>query len=77
MSLLLPNALAGLSAPLGDLASLVVQGAQEHLKAVENARHFHRGSPREQVIDFLEAVDRTMTVEHQRDDAHRRTRPAS
>ena len=57
---------------LQDLAGLVVQGAQEYLKAVENARQLHRGSPREQVADFLEAVDRTMTAEHQSDDAHRR-----
>ena len=49
-----------------------MQGAQEYLKAVENARGLHRGSPREQVADFLEAVDRTMTVEHQTDEAHRR-----
>jgi len=71
---LLPDAVeAGMSEPLNDLASLVVQGAQEYLKAVENARRLHRGSPREQVADFLEAVDRTLTVEHQTDDAHRRT----
>ncbi len=53
------------------LAELVVQGAQEYLKAVENARCLHRGSPREQVADFLEAVDRIVTLEHQSDDAHR------
>jgi len=59
--------------PLGhELPALVVQGAQEYLKAVENARSLHRASPREQVADFLEAVDRIMTVEHQTDDAHRR-----
>ena len=72
VSLLLSEATAEPSAPLHDLAGLVVQGAQEYLKAVENARCLHRGSPREQVDDFLEAVDRTMTVEHQTDDAHRR-----
>ena len=38
---------------------------------MENARQLHRGSPREQVSDFLEAVDRTITIEHQTDDAHR------
>jgi len=60
--------------PLGhELPALVLQGAQEYLKAVENARSLHRASPREQVADFLEAVDRIMTVEHQTDDAHRRT----
>jgi uncharacterized protein Yka (UPF0111/DUF47 family) len=58
--------------PLHELAGLLVQGAQEYLKAVENARHLERGSPRRQVQDFLEAVDRTITIEHQTDDAHRR-----
>jgi uncharacterized protein Yka (UPF0111/DUF47 family) len=58
--------------PLHELAGLLVQGAQEYLKAVENARHLERGSPRRQVQDFLEAVDRTITTEHQTDDAHRR-----
>jgi len=72
LSLLLGAATASPPAPLGDLAGLVVQGAQEHLKAVESARHLHRGSMREQVDDFLRAVDQTMTVEHQTDDAHRR-----
>jgi uncharacterized protein Yka (UPF0111/DUF47 family) len=58
--------------PLHELAGLVVQGAQEYLKAVENARHLQRGSPRLEVKDFLEAVDRTITIEHHTDDAHRR-----
>jgi uncharacterized protein Yka (UPF0111/DUF47 family) len=61
MSLLPDAVVAGMSDPLNDLASFVVQGAQEYLKAVENARRLHRGSPREQV------------AEHQTDDAHRRT----
>ena len=57
--------------PLHELAGLLVQGAQEYLKAVENARHLQRGSPRVQVQDFLEAVDGTITIEHQADEAHR------
>jgi uncharacterized protein Yka (UPF0111/DUF47 family) len=70
---LLPDAVAaGMSNLLNDLASLVLQGAQEYLKAVENARRLHRGSPREQVADFLEAVDRILTVEHETDNEHRR-----
>jgi CHAD domain-containing protein/uncharacterized protein Yka (UPF0111/DUF47 family) len=70
---LLPDAVAdGMTAPLRDLAGLVVQGAQAYLKAVENARVLHRGSPREQVGDFLGAVDRTLSVEHQADDELRR-----
>jgi CHAD domain-containing protein/uncharacterized protein Yka (UPF0111/DUF47 family) len=57
--------------PLHELASLLVQGAQEYLKAVENARQLQRGSARLQVQDFLAAVDRTITIEHHTDDAHR------
>jgi uncharacterized protein Yka (UPF0111/DUF47 family) len=72
MSLLPDTAAVGMSRLLNDLANLVLQGAQEYLKAVENARRLHRGSPRDQVADFLEAVDRILTVEHQTDTAHRR-----
>ncbi|MBP1775491.1 MAG: hypothetical protein H6Q86_1497 [candidate division NC10 bacterium] len=63
-------------APLRDLAALLVAGAQEYLKAVENARELHRGSPRDQVADFLEAVDRTVTIEHQADNVHRQVQSA-
>jgi uncharacterized protein Yka (UPF0111/DUF47 family) len=68
------NAAAPSFLPLHELAGLLVQGAQEYLKAVENARQLQRGSPRLQVQDFLEAVDRTITVEHHTDDAHRRAK---
>ncbi len=71
MSLLAGGA-GSTAGPLSDLAGLVLQGAQEYLKAVENARVLHRASTREQVADFLQAVDRIITVEHQTDDAHRR-----
>ncbi len=69
---LLADAGPGDAAPgLQGLADLLVQGAQEYLKAVENARCLHRGSPRVRVADFLEAVDHVITMEHQSDDAHR------
>ncbi len=71
MSLLADAGLVDGSAALQDLADLAVRGAQEYLKAVENARRLHRACSREEVADFLEAVDRTITVEHQSDDAHR------
>jgi hypothetical protein len=61
-------------ASLADLSQLLVQGASEYVKAVENARFVHRGSARERVEDFLEAVDHTMLTEHQADDAHRRAK---
>ncbi|MCI0701593.1 MAG: hypothetical protein L0241_10970 [Planctomycetia bacterium] len=71
LSLLLANDPPAPSAALSELAGLVVEGAREYLKAVENARCLHRGSSREQVEDFLHAVDRVLKVEHQSDDAHR------
>ena len=56
------------------LASLLVQAAQAYLKCVENGRHIYRGCPREEMADFLKAVDRTISLEHQTDDVHRRAR---
>jgi uncharacterized protein Yka (UPF0111/DUF47 family) len=71
---LLPPDAESCFAPLHDLAGLLVQEAQEYLKAVANARCIDRASPREQIQDFLEAVDMTTANEHQIDDAHRRTK---
>lgn len=59
---------------LQELSGLLVEGSREYLKAVENARFVHRGSERERVEDFLEAVDHTLLAEHQADDAHRRAK---
>ncbi|HVA45135.1 MAG TPA: hypothetical protein VNH11_02005 [Pirellulales bacterium] len=73
---LLPSdgATNGSLAALEELSWLLVQGAQEYLKALENARYVHRGSARERIEDFLQAVDRTQLAEHQADDAHRRAK---
>jgi uncharacterized protein Yka (UPF0111/DUF47 family) len=60
------------SGALTHLAELVAEGAREYLKAVETARCLQRNSPRDDVEDFLRAVDRVVTIEHQTDDAHRR-----
>jgi len=60
------------SAALTELAELATEGAREYLKGVETARCLQRESPREDVEDFLGAVDRVLTVEHKSDDAHRR-----
>lgn len=76
MSLLLLHYPASLPAPLQELAWLAVQGAQEYFKAVENARHLHRSSPRDLVDDFLNAVDGTLKAEHQADEAYRRAQAA-
>lgn len=63
MSLLAEGVPADAGTSLQSLAGLVAQAAQEYLKAVENARCLHRGISREQVADFLEAVDRIITLE--------------
>jgi uncharacterized protein Yka (UPF0111/DUF47 family) len=60
--------------PFQELAGLLVQGAQEYLKALETARYINRGAAREDLQDFLEAVHRITTIERQTDDAQRRTK---
>jgi uncharacterized protein Yka (UPF0111/DUF47 family) len=53
------------------LGDLLVQGAQEYLKAIETARHVRRGGAREDTQDFLEAIHRIMQIEHRTDEAQR------
>ena len=53
------------------LADLLVAGAQEYLKAMTTARYVRRGGDRDDMRDFLEAVHRIMTVEHDSDQALR------
>ena len=60
-----------LYAALRPLAALAVESVQEYLKAVETARTLHRGSPREDTQDFLEAVHRIMSLERRSDEVHR------
>jgi uncharacterized protein Yka (UPF0111/DUF47 family) len=60
-----------LCAALRPLAALAVESVQEYLKAVETARTLHRGSPREDTQDFLEAIHRIMTLERRSDEIHR------
>jgi uncharacterized protein Yka (UPF0111/DUF47 family) len=60
-----------LYAALRPLAALCVESVQEYLKAVETARTLHRGSPREDTQDFLEAIHRIMGLERRSDDVHR------
>jgi hypothetical protein len=71
LSLLALQGPADPSPALIRLAELVALGAREYLKAVETARILQRNSPRDDVEDFLRAIDRVVTVEHETDDAHR------
>jgi len=62
--------------PLRELGQLVVQGAQEYLKAIETARHVRRGGAREDTTDFLDAIHRIMQVERRSDAAQREVEAA-
>lgn len=56
--------------PIQVLAGLLVEGAQEYVKTLDAAAAVQNGT-REDVQDFLEAVDRLVTVEHRTDQAQR------
>jgi len=56
---------------LQGLAALLVTGTREWVKCLESASHVRRGGDREDVQDFLEAVDRVVEVEHETDRAER------
>jgi len=58
------------------LASLLVSGAEEYLKALTTARYVHRGGDRDDMRDFLEAVHRITAVEHESDQAQRSIKSA-
>lgn len=72
MTLLVAGARAAEDDRLQEIARLLVEASREFVKCVEAASHVHRGSAREDVQDFLEAVDRIVTVEGQVDEAERR-----
>jgi uncharacterized protein Yka (UPF0111/DUF47 family) len=59
-------------ATLEELAQFAVQGAQEYVRSVETARDIRRGTGRDEVQEFLVAIDRLVTIEHQSDDAERK-----
>jgi uncharacterized protein Yka (UPF0111/DUF47 family) len=56
---------------LQELADLIIQGSREYLKAIENAKHIQNSTSREEIDDFLQAVDNVFTLEHRSDDALR------
>lgn len=57
--------------PLLELAELAVDSSMEYLKAIENSKILDKGSTREEIDDFLRAVDRIITIEHNADDLNR------
>ncbi len=58
------------------LASILVMASREHLKAVEIAREVVDGASPDDLEDFIVAVDRVASLEHDADDAERAARAA-
>ena len=59
---------------LDSLTNIAVSGAREHLKALEIARELVVGAGEDELEDFLVAVDRVATLEHEADSAERTAR---
>ncbi len=59
---------------LDDVAGVAVAAAQEHLKAISIASEVVAGAGPDDLEDFLVAVDKVMTLEHDADDADRLAR---
>jgi len=62
--------------PLATLAELLVEGMQEYLKAVENARGIQGSGSPDEMRDFLRSVHRLVAIEKQCDIAQREVRTA-
>jgi uncharacterized protein Yka (UPF0111/DUF47 family) len=56
------------------LASAIVDAAHELVKCLECAMVVQNGAQREDMQDFLEAVDRTLALEHRTDELEREIR---
>jgi uncharacterized protein Yka (UPF0111/DUF47 family) len=68
---LAPNLLGAYADDLRRLADLLVRGAQAYVRCLAVLATLHRGSPRDDVQDFLVAVDDLVDVEHRTDDVER------
>jgi uncharacterized protein Yka (UPF0111/DUF47 family) len=62
--------------PLAALARLLVEGTQEYLKAIENARGIEGCGFSEDIRDLLAAIHRVVLIERQSDTAEREVRRA-
>jgi len=77
LTLLTADALAEeIRLPLATLARLLVEGTQEYLKAIENARGIQRSGSPEDMHDFLESIHRIVAIEQQSDTVQREVRKA-
>lgn len=59
-----------------ELAELATHSSMEYLKAIENAKIVEKASTREQIDDFIQTIDKIITIEHQADDVNRIVRAA-
>jgi uncharacterized protein Yka (UPF0111/DUF47 family) len=62
--------------PLATLARLLVEGTQEYLKAIENARGIQRSGSPDDMHDFLESIHRIVAIEQESDMVQREVRKA-
>ena len=46
----------------------------EYLKAIENAKIIDKWSTCEEIDDFLQTIDKIITIEHQADDVNRKVK---
>lgn len=56
---------------LVDMAELAERSAQEYLKALIASQYVHKGYSRDDMQEFLHAVDQVLSLEHQSDEALR------
>jgi uncharacterized protein Yka (UPF0111/DUF47 family) len=56
---------------LATLSNLLVEAAQEWIKAIGHARHMRSTQRQDDTDDFLLAIDRLLALEHEADDAER------
>jgi uncharacterized protein Yka (UPF0111/DUF47 family) len=77
LTLLRPGSMADeIRLPLSTLARLLVEGTQEYVKALENARGVHRSGSPDDMHDFLAAIHHIVAIEQQSDTAERAVRRA-
>lgn len=77
LTLLKPEAMVEeIRLPLATLARLLVEGTQEYLKAIENARGIHRSGSPDDMHDFLKSIHRITVIEQESDTMERAVRKA-
>jgi uncharacterized protein Yka (UPF0111/DUF47 family) len=77
LTLLKPEGMAEeIRLPLATLARLLVEGTQEYLKAIENARGIHRSGSPDDMHDFLASIHRITVIEQESDTTERAVRKA-